>query len=66
MLVGKNDQRASFKEIIEEISDEWRKLMKKECGGLQTLLKNNKQLFVVEKEELKKIRISAPDSLNPI
>ena len=54
MLVGKNDQKAGFKEIIEEISDEWRKLMKKECGGLQTLLKNNKQLFVVEKEELKK------------
>ena len=56
MLVGKDDQKAGFKEIIEEISDDWRKLMKKECGGLQTLLKNNKQLFVVEKGELKKLK----------
>ena len=50
-----------------DISMEWRKLMKKECGGLQTLLKNNKQLFVVEKGiiRIRDWRENSPEDWTP-
>jgi len=43
----------NFPEIIKLFKPETLKLMKNECGGIQTLLKNYKQLFVVQKNNIR-------------
>jgi len=41
--------RVTLTELAKEIGKERLKKLKKECGGLQTLLRNHRYIFVVEK-----------------
>ncbi|VVC34615.1 tRNA (uracil-O(2)-)-methyltransferase [Cinara cedri] len=41
--------RITLGELAKHIDDERLKKLKKECGGLQTLLKNHRYIFIVEK-----------------
>ncbi|XP_050533398.1 probable tRNA (uracil-O(2)-)-methyltransferase [Daktulosphaira vitifoliae] len=41
--------RVSLRELANEIGAERLKKLKKECGGLQTLLRNHRYIFIVEK-----------------
>ncbi|XP_018330185.1 probable tRNA (uracil-O(2)-)-methyltransferase [Agrilus planipennis] len=41
-------KKESFPNLAKRISPEYLKELKKQCGGLQTLIKNNKYLFLIE------------------
>lgn len=41
--------RVTLGELAKEVGEERLKKLKKECGGLQTLLRNHRYIFIVEK-----------------
>lgn len=54
---------AAFSEIVPLIGTDKLKRLKNECGGLQTLLKNHHQIFLVEKG---KVQFRSPIKLNDV
>ena len=51
-------EKSKIGDIVKQFDRDQLKMLKAECGGMQTLLKNNKQLFVVEGNGLFSLFIS--------
>ena len=67
-LANRDKFGVKFPEIIKLFKPETLKLMKNECGGIQTLLKNSKQLFVIRKNNIRLrdwSRLDSDDNWNP-
>jgi tRNASer (uridine44-2'-O)-methyltransferase len=62
-----SSEKFTFSEIVKLFTPETLKLMKNECGGIQTLLKNQKQLFVIRSGliRLRNWKMNSEDDWNP-